>query len=127
LYTTVLDTGLSIGADELVVASGTAAYEYARMGFLPDAGDWQTIRSQAMDDLEGKYADMLSSFDDDQQQVIMNLLNNNDEHSLQALIDLPMEYEGRSVGEILLEGADIDMHLDLTDEDTVARMQEYLQ
>lgn len=127
VFNATIELGQDIGASQVVLEAGGAAYAYAKMGFLPDAGDWQTVRGDLMDRLEeGDLKDVLASFNDDERHLILNLLNNNDESSLQVLIDLPLDYEGRPIGDLLLEGVNVPMHLDLTDDNAVARAKEFL-
>lgn len=124
----MVDTGLSMGASAITLDVGAAAYDYAKMGFLPKPVDWQSIRLDAMDALQnGGLSGVLAALDSDQQMVVLNLLSNPDEHALQALVDLPFDVDGVPIGQTILDNVGGQFSLDLTDPTQVARIQEYLK
>lgn len=125
----MITTGQAVGLQSIALATGADAAEYAQMGFLPKPADWQEIRLKAIDDLYGDtpaLGNVYNALDDDQKTMVLNLLSTPDEHALEALIDLDITVEGKTLGQWLLEGADYDFTLDLTDDLAVARAKEYL-
>jgi len=128
LLDNLINTGDELGGGSIAVSAyGDEMFEYTQMGFLPDPADWQSLRLQAMDDLQGgDLSDVLNSFDDDTQATILNLLTNPDEQAFQTLSDLDLTYNGDSLISLLMGDNTLDMFLDLGDDDAVARAKEYL-
>jgi DNA topoisomerase IB/N-acetylglutamate synthase-like GNAT family acetyltransferase len=124
----MIDTGMSAGATALAIDVGDSAYEYAKMGFRPDPGDWEDIRGNAMDALQsGDLQEVFDSLDDDQKNQVLNTLNNPDEHAVQDLANLPIEFQGQSVGELILQSVSGQFTLDLTDDDAVEQAKSYFE
>ena len=124
----MIDTTMSAGGTAITVEVGNAAYNYVQMGFVPQPDEWQHIRLDAMDALQGgKLSDTWAALDADQKDILLNLLSNPDEMALQTLVDLGWDINGKSLGDILLEGVDGAFTLDITDPLQVARAQAYLQ
>ena len=116
-----------LGADKVVVGAGADAYSFAKMGFVPDAYDWQTIRLDAMDALQGgELETVLKAMTDEEQATVLNLLSDSDEAALTKLVDLPIEVEGKSIGEWILDGVEANFELDVANEEAVSKAMEYL-
>ncbi len=123
----MVDQGMSIASNAIVLDSGKAGYDYAKMGFTPQASEWQALRLQLTDDLEtGALKPVFESLRDDEKSVVLGILKSEDELGAVALADLPMEYEGKPIGEILLEKAEGSFYLDLTNPELVDRAKQYL-
>jgi len=113
----------TLGATTIVVATGDAAVEFAHLGFVPKASDWQALRLEAMDDFQdGSLNKVYLALDDDQKKTVMNLLSNENEHALTDLMALPFIYRNKTVGEWILQGYEGDFYLDLLDKDLVKRI-----
>lgn len=123
-----MNVSSEINADQLIVDVGDNAAAFTEMGFLPQADDWQAIRMDALDSIaSGDLQPFFDSLDEETQAAVTDLLNSDDEHAIQALMDIPTDYGGQSLGEAILSGFNAQFYLDLTDEEAVARAQEYLQ
>jgi hypothetical protein len=124
----MIDTATSAGGTAITVGvSGSSAYHYAKMGFVPQPGEWQHIRLDAMDSLQGgKLSDAYAALDADQKDILLNLLSNPDEMSLQVLADLDWDINGKPIGSLILEGVDGAFSLDITDAKQIAKAKEYL-
>lgn len=127
MFSTLIDTGTSIGAGFLILDSGAEAYEYAKLGFLPTALEWQKLRSKILDDIDGGGMDKVyASLNDDQKATLLNVLSNNHEDAMQVLVNLPWEYRGQEVGKLLIGDMELQMSLDLASADAVAQAKAYL-
>jgi hypothetical protein len=128
VFNGMVDSGMSAGAQELVLDVGADAFSYVEMGFLPRADDWQHIRMDALEALQdGALKDTLDALAEEDQLMLLNLLSNPDEQALQALVDLNLEVDGQNVAELILSDVQGQFALDLTNADQVARAQEYFQ
>lgn len=127
LFSGLIDVGESVGAKSLVLVVGVGdAVHYAKLGFLPSAADWQTIRANALEAMDGSLKEMAASLSIDQKLLVDHILQNIDEHSLSVLADLEISYQGKSVGEWVLAEVTGQFQLDLTDTLVVAQAKEYL-
>jgi len=127
ILSTMVDQGTSLGMTELVIQTGQNAYQYAQMGFLPQADDWQFIRMKLMDDLDGgSLAGVFNKLDDEQKSLLLNLLSNENEGAMGVLVDLPISVNGLSLGQILLDSIDAEFSLNLLDPAALSRAQQYL-
>jgi hypothetical protein len=127
LFTALITTGEKTAAESLVVQVAGDVVTYVKLGFLPDPGEWQSIRLHMMEVLEApEGAALLATLPKDQQLLITHLLNDNDEHALGALVDLKIQVKGKSVGEWLLHNVTGEFSLDLTDDLAVTQAKAYL-
>ena len=125
----MITTGQAVGLQSIALATGADAAEYAQMGFSFAPADWQEIRLKAIDDLYGDAPAMgkvYEALDDDQKSLVLNLLSNPDEHAMQALVDLDITVEGKTLADWILDGVDTQVFLDLTDSEAVDRVKAYL-
>jgi hypothetical protein len=124
----MIDTGMSAGATALAIDVGDSAFEYAKMGFRPDPSDCEDMRGDAMDSLQdGDLKQVFDSLDADQKNQVLNVLNNPDEHAVQDLANLSIEFQGQPVGELILQTVSGQFMLDLTDDDAVEQAKGYLE
>lgn len=126
LYGGLISTGQSVGASSLAVQVAEGAVTYLKMGFLPSSYDWQNIRLDIKEQLDGSLSGFWNSLDDDQKQTLMTLLNSNDEASANVIANLGWVYDGQTVGDLLLGDVKGKFSLDLTDENAVQAAKEYL-
>lgn len=127
LFGTMVDLGSSIGASSVVVAVSEDAAAYVKMGLLPSPIQWQTIRMNALDSVQsGEMQPMYRSLNQEQRSQLSALLNSNNESALQAIVELPWSFEGKTVGEWILQGVTGNFSLNLTDAAAVSQAQEYL-
>jgi len=127
LFSEMINTGLRTSATEVAVGvAGNAAY-YAKLGFLPDDLEWETLRTHTLTELEsGGLQEMFQSLAPLDQELVKHLLQDQSASALSALVDLPFTYEGRTFGEWMLEDAGGTWGLDLTDEAVVNQAKAYL-
>lgn len=122
LFSSLIDIGINSTATEVAVGvAGNAAY-YAKLGFLPDELEWETLRTFALKEAEP----MLASLAPEDRLLVEHLLQDKSVSALSALIELPFMYEGQTVGEWLFGEATGTWALDLTDEVLVAQARAYL-
>lgn len=121
LMNSLIDVGVSTAAKSLViyVAAGEAV-NYIRLGFLPTQENWDTIRVDLLQEMKsGSLEEMADSLTEDQYRLIQHILQNRDPESLSVLVDLDLEFEGDSIGDILLKNVSGNFSLNLADEDLV--------
>lgn len=128
LLYTLIETGEQTAAHSLVIKLEGNVFEYVKAGFLPKPDDWQIMRAQMQAELSnGDLKSFYESLPADERLLIDHLLNDNDEHALNALASLNIHYEGKSLGEWLLQGVHGEFILDVNDPLTVSQAKEYLQ
>jgi len=122
MFSALIDMGLKSTATEVAVGvAGNAAY-YARLGFLPDELEWDSLRTHALTIAEP----MLASLQPQDRLLVEHLLQDRSVNALSALVELPFTYEGVTIGEWLFGDAVGTWGLDLTDDLLVAQAKGYL-
>jgi 2'-5' RNA ligase len=122
MFSALIDMGLKSTATEVAVGvAGNAAY-YARLGFLPDELEWDSLRTHALTIAEP----MLASLQPGDRLLVEHLLQDRSVDALSALVELPFTYEGVTIGEWLFGDAVGTWGLDLTDDLLVAQAKGYL-
>jgi 2'-5' RNA ligase len=127
MFSALIDMGESSPTATAIAVgvAGNAAY-YAKLGFLPDEIEWDTIRQFALDELETSLQPMLESLAPEDQELVRHLLQDSSVGALSALVDLPFEYEGKTIGEWILEETSGTWELDLTDDAIIEQAKAYL-
>lgn len=123
----MLEIGQHSTATSLAVEVGTSAYEFSKLGFIPDIAAWHAMRSEIKSAMEvGHLAEMYHSLDDQQKQTVQYLLLSNSEQSLATLMDLNITYQGKSIGAWIGEMVSGTFSIDLTDTLAMEQAYEYL-
>jgi hypothetical protein len=127
LFLSMIDVGLKSSATSVAVGvAGNAPY-YAKLGFLPDSLEWSTIRKFALSELDsGSLQEAVSSLATEDQLLVRHLLQDRSVTALSALVDLPFTYQGKTIGEWVLQNIAGTWALDLTDLDLVEQAKAYL-
>lgn len=127
LFSSLIEMGLKSSATSVAVGvAGNAAY-YAKLGFLPDELEWDSLRTFTMGELESDILKpMLASLTPLDRLLVEHLLQDKSVGALSALVELPFVYKGKTIGEWLFGKATGTWALDLTDEGLVAQAQAYL-
>lgn len=127
LFKELIGSASKTTATELAVGvAGNAAY-YAKLGFLPDDLEWDSIRLFAQTEVEkGTLKAVVEALAPEDQLLVKNLLNDHSPSALSALVELPFYYEGRSIGEWILSEVGGTWALDLTDDVLVNQAKAYL-
>lgn len=124
-----VDLGSTIGAKSMALDVGSDAFAFAKLGMLPSEVAWDDIRRTLVSEfsLGGRFEDLFISLKPEQQRVLLELLDRQSPEAIQLLVALPWEFEGRAVGETLLEGLGAEkFELDYKTEKVVDQFQEYL-
>jgi hypothetical protein len=126
MFLAILDTGLKSSAQSIAVGvAGNAAY-YAKLGFLPDPLDWNTMRAYMVQELETTLQPMMASLGPEDAALVLHLLQDASPSALSALVDLDLAYHGKSIGEWILAEVSGTWSLDLLDDVLVAQAKAYL-
>jgi 2'-5' RNA ligase len=122
------ETGVSAGWSKLAVALKGLPTPYVQLGFLPEAYQWETLRTEALAALKTSpdLKAMMASFAPEDALLVEHLLLADDPLNLQVLTDLKLSYQRKSVVEWLFPHIDTLMFLDLTDPDVLAQVKAYL-
>lgn len=115
LFQSLETIGKSSAAKVLIVAvaAGEAA-SYVRLGFLPSQQQWDQIRQQALAEMKnGSLVQMAGSLSEDQLRLLENLLQDHDPSSAVVLVNLDVDYEGESIGDLIFQNVSGNFSLNL--------------
>ena len=99
LFLEMINIGQKSTATSVAVGvAGNAAY-YAKLGFLPDDLEWDSLRTVALSELEtGALKPILASLSAEDALLVKQLLQDGSSSALSALVELPFKYQGKTVG-----------------------------
>jgi len=127
LFGSLIEMGLKSSATSVAVGVAGSTIPYAKMGFLPDELEWDSLRTYALNEIDtGALKPILDSLAPADQQLVIHLLQDRSVGAMSALVELPFTYEGKTIGEWLFGEATGTWALDLTDDLMVAQAKEYL-
>lgn len=127
LFTNFIEMGLKSSATSLAIGVGGNAPYYAKLGFLPDDLEWDSLRLYAQGAMESEALQpVLASLAAEDRLLVEHLLQDHSPWALSALVELPFKYEGRTIGEWLFADASGTWALDLTDELLIAQARAHL-
>lgn len=129
LHTGLLEAGEVMAAKEVAVAAtGSGAYVYAKLGAVPSAGDWGTLRFQMLEEIapDGIHHAAFTSLPPKQQTIVTQILSQNHEDGMMALADLKVSVNGKPIAEVLLQDKSYTAYVDLTDPDKLAKLKALL-
>ena len=125
LFTSLIDMSLKSSATSVALGvAGNAPY-YAKLGFLPDELEWDTLRMYALEG-DTMIPEVLASLAPEDALLVKQLLQDKSPSAMSALVELPFTYQGKTIGEWLFGEAAGTWALDLTDEAMVAQARAYL-
>ncbi|KVR21715.1 hypothetical protein WK13_34825 [Burkholderia ubonensis] len=121
----ILAVAQSAGAREIVVTATTAASisTYTSMGYAPALGDWYSVRAQLLDDLQpgGKLQTVAEALTPEQVQLVETVLSQGSVKGLEDLTKLAISVKGRPLYQVLLEGVELELSIDLADKGAIQK------
>jgi hypothetical protein len=124
-YGGLIDVGQSVGAADIVVAVGgdTGAFMHAKAGFLPSAGAWFDLAADLLALIieGGKHFGLFTLLKEEQRVLILKLLDVTDPMAMHTLANLPFDSSGSNFVQKLLDSVEMEMVLDLTNPNAVAK------
>jgi len=125
MFSAFIEMGQKSSATSLALGvAGNAPY-YAKMGFLPDELEWDSLRTYALE-WDTMIPTVLASLDPEDALLVRHLLQDKSVGAMQALVELPLSYQGKTIGEWLFGEASGTWALDLTDDVMVQQALAYL-
>jgi hypothetical protein len=128
LFKAIIEVGGKSSATAVALAvTGSQSAYYAKLGFLPDDIEWDTIRTSALMEIEsGALGPVLASLPETDRLLVIHLLQDKSVTALSALVDLPFTYQGKTIGEWVLGDVVSTWGLDLLDDAVLAQAEGYL-
>jgi len=124
----MVETGVSAQWTKIALALKGSPIPYVKLGFLPEAYQWETLRTEALASLKTSpdLQMMMASFAPEDALLVEHLLLADDPLNLQVLTDLKLSYQRKSVVEWLFPQMDTMLFMDLTDPEVLAQVKAYL-
>jgi hypothetical protein len=126
----ILHVAQSGGLNQIVVSATSAASiaAYTTMGYAPSLSDWYGLRAQILDGMEpgGRLQSIAGKLNQVQLAFVEAVLNQSSVRGLADLMTLAIEIDGRPLYQLLLDGVDLELTLDLSDKAAVKQYKEIL-